>query len=167
MTLEQRVQRLEDIEAIKYLQGTYFRCLDSKLHEEIGECFAPDVTTAYSNGKLVFHSREEVVNFFTNGMPIQHLTMHQGHTPEITMTSETTATSHWYLHDALVLMDYDMGITGGAIYKIDYKKIDGKWLISWIGYNRTYEERWFRKTPWNRNVTENMFDPKLTPNKAF
>ncbi|WP_418790281.1 nuclear transport factor 2 family protein [Phosphitispora sp. TUW77] len=160
MTLEQRIQRLEDIEAIKYLMGTYFRCLDCKQWEELKECFAEDVKTAYSDGKLSFGNRDETIDFFRKNMPPTQLTMHQGHTPEIDITSDTTAKAYMYLHDVLVVTDYDTGLTGGAIYTIEYKKINDKWVISFIGYNRTYEETWPRKNPEKRKITANMFAKK-------
>ncbi|MEG1778473.1 MAG: nuclear transport factor 2 family protein [Oscillospiraceae bacterium] len=159
MTLEQRIQRLEDIEAIKFVMGTYFRCLDCKEYEvdQLGACFTDDIKTEYCDGKLVLEGREQIRDFFRKAMGNERLTMHNGHTPEIDFIDDTTAIAHWYLHDMLAQIDIDRGVYGGAIYTIKYKKTNGKWQINWIGYKRTYEEHWTRSKPWDRHISENMF----------
>lgn len=154
--MEKEITRLKDIEAIKKLKGTYLRCLDSKLWDEIGNCFCEDVTTSYSDGKLSFTGREEVVNFFRNCMPPEHITMHQCHTPEIEFKNEEKASAYWYLGDSLILLDRNMGIRGGAFYHENYEKVDGEWKIKTIGYKRTFEERWNRDNHNDIKVTFNM-----------
>ena len=42
---------LADIEAIKQLKHAYFRLLDSKEFELLGELFTDDATTSYESGK--------------------------------------------------------------------------------------------------------------------
>ena len=124
MTLEERVEALEkelqkmkDIEAIKELKGKYFRCLDGKMWDELETTLSPNIVTSYSNGKLVFHSPKEVTDYLKSTMPKEEISMHMGHTPEITIDSETTATGRWYLEDKLIFTDgkyKDVGINGGA-----------------------------------------------------
>ena len=58
----------------------------------------------YSNGKLVFHSLNEVTDYLKSTMPKEEISMHI-HTPEITIDSETTATGRWYLEDRLIFTD--------------------------------------------------------------
>ncbi|SCI74572.1 Bile acid 7-alpha dehydratase [uncultured Clostridium sp.] len=154
--MEKEITRLKDIEAIKSLKGKYLRCLDSKLWDTIGECFCEDVTTSYSDGKLSFTGKEEVVNFFRTCMPPEHITMHQCHTPEIEFESDTKAFAYWYLGDNLILLDRNMGIRGGAFYRESYEKINGEWKIKTIGYKRTFEERWDRNDPKSAKITYNM-----------
>ena len=43
MTLEQQVQRLLDIEAIKSLKARYFRCMDCKDWDGLEQCFTEDL----------------------------------------------------------------------------------------------------------------------------
>lgn len=154
--MEKEITRLKDTEAIKRLKGTYLRCLDSKLWDQIGDCFCEDVTTSYSDGKLSFTGKNEVVDFFRKCMPPEHITMHQCHTPEIDFEDETHASAYWYLGDSLILLDRDMGIRGGAFYHETYEKVDGEWKIKTIGYQRTFEERWDRKDCSSAKVTINM-----------
>lgn len=156
LEMECELTKLKDAEAIKKLKGKYLRCLDSKLWDVIGECFCEDVTTSYSDGKLSFTGRDEVVDFFRRCMPPEHITLHQCHTPEIDFQSDTAATAIWYLGDNLILLDRNMGICGGAFYTETYEKVSGEWKIKSIGYKRTFEERWDRSDPNSRKVTFNM-----------
>lgn len=168
MTIEERLEALEretaklrDTIEIMNLKGKYFRCLDSKDWDGLETTFSPNITTSYSNGKLVFHGPKEVTGYFKHSMPASMLSMHMGHTPEISIESETTATGRWYLQDNLIFTegsDYEgVGIQGAAFYTDKYEKVDGKWLIAETGYVRLYEESFRRgKT----RMTANMHAPK-------
>ncbi len=160
--LMKRVERLEAIEAIKKIQGQYYRCLDTKAWDELGECFAPEFNTAFSDGRLVFTKWEDLRNFYEENMGVgKQISQHNGHTPEIELTSDTTATAKWYLHDYLIIPPHNWGIRGTAIYNISYVKTDDGWKIKTIGYNRIYEESWSRADYNKRKITENMFDKDL------
>ena len=52
--LEKEVQQLKDVQAIKELKSKYFRALDTKNWDELETTMTPNISTAYSNGKLVF-----------------------------------------------------------------------------------------------------------------
>ncbi len=146
--LEKRIQRLEDIEAIKKLMGKYYRTLDTKNWEELKTCFSPNVVTSYSDGKYCFKGPEETVGFFAKVMgPESQISQHQGHTPEITIIDDKTASGHWYLQDFLVLRQQDICVNGTAIYTIKYEKLNNEWKILDIGYERIFEQRWPRKNP--------------------
>lgn len=153
--LEKRIQRLEDIEAIKALMGKYYRCLDLKAWDDLKTCFSPNVVTSYSDGKLCFNGPDETVGFFAKVMgPDDQISQHNGHTPEIHIIDETTAEGHWYLQDYLVIRKHNVGLRGTAIYTIKYEKINGEWKILDIGYNRIFEERWDRSDYNKREFTE-------------
>ena len=169
MTVEERLEALEkelyelkSIEAIKALKSRYFRALDPKDWPALEETLAPAVTTAYSNGKLVFHGPTEVTNYFKENMPVTQLTLHQGHNPEIIIDSETEAHGKWYLQDLLIFTQGNpyvgTRIQGSAIYTDKYVKVDGKWLIKETGYLRVYEE--FSKDDDSHFLKVNMHAPK-------
>ena len=141
--LEEKVQRLYDIEEIKALKGKYLRCLDTKDWAGIQETFAPGITTDYSGGKYSFDTPEAIVDFLTKSMPATVITQHQCHTPEIWFESVCVAWGYLYLQDYLLMPEHNMRIKGSAIYKDMYQKVDGKWLIQKTGYTRVFEERWF------------------------
>lgn len=63
MTLEERITRLEDIEAIRALQAKYQRCLDTRDFDGLAECFAEDVVSSYGNGSMAYEGREAVLEF--------------------------------------------------------------------------------------------------------
>ena len=92
--LEKEIQKLKDIEEIKALKSRYFAALDTKDWEGLKATFHPDVTTSYSDGKLSFHGPEEVANYMAENMPQTEITLHQGHTPEIIIVSDTEAIGH-------------------------------------------------------------------------
>ncbi len=164
--LMKKVAKLEAIAEIQKLQGKYYRCLDSKLWDELGEVFAPKFHTAFSDGRLVFdHYNGEggLRQYYEAQMnDSAMISQHNGHTPEITVADDLqTAKAKWYLHDYLIILGTDWGVRGTAIYDIEYAVVDGEWKITSIGYKRIYEENWSRKKPGEKHmVTENMFAPQ-------
>lgn len=139
MTLEQRIQRLEDIEAIRYLQAKYQRCLDNRDFDGIRECFADDVVSAYGNGEMAYVGAENVIAFLKGVMSIDMPSAHMIHGGEIDILSTTTATAKWYLQDFLINKAHSVNIHGAAIYENTYEKIGDAWKIKTIGYKRMYE----------------------------
>lgn len=67
--LEKEVQRLKDVQAIKELKSKYFRALDTKNWDELETTMTPNISTAYSNGKLVFHGPKEITNYSRSPCP--------------------------------------------------------------------------------------------------
>lgn len=160
--LIKRLERVEAIAEIEKLQGKYYRCVDTKAWDELGEVFAPEFNTAFSDGRLVYTYYEGeggLRQYYEREMNSNTMiSQHNGHTPEITINDDgVTAHAKWYLHDYLIILGYDMNIRGTAIYDIDYVKVDGAWKISKIGYKRIYEENWRRIKDGKYFVTENMF----------
>jgi len=139
--LEARLRRLEEIEAIKRLKYRYLRCLDSKLWDELAECFAEDAITAYAGGTYAFQGRDAIMKFLRESLATSP-SMHLGHHPEIELTSDTTATGTWQLCDHLIRKDATRFMTGMAFYHDEYVKIDGEWKIKSTGYDRMFEESW-------------------------
>lgn len=139
MTLEERIQRLEDIEAIRYLQAKYQRCLDCRDFNGIAECFDEDVVSGYGNGTMSFNGKDNVIKFLMGSMSMEMPSAHMIHGGEIDILSTDKATAKWYLEDFLYVKGYNINITGTAIYQNTYVKKNGKWYISEIGYERGYE----------------------------
>ena len=130
--LEKEVQQLKDVQAIKELKSKYFRALDTKNWDELETTMTPNISTAYSNGKLVFHGPKEITNYFKESMPDTEITLHQGHNPVIWFESDTVAYGKWYLQDNLIFAEGNpycgTQIQGSAIYTDKYVKVDGQWL---------------------------------------
>lgn len=132
---------LEAIEAICQLKYRYFRLLDTKRFTELGELLTDDATTSYQSGELSYRGRQAIVAFLEESLGNSDIvTMHNGHHPEIEVTSATTATGVWYLEDRVVVRAMDFEIIGTLLYDDRYVKIDGQWKIEHTGYERIFEE---------------------------
>jgi bile-acid 7alpha-dehydratase len=164
--LEARLKKLEraqavrdDIEAIKRLKYRYFRCLDSKLWDELAQCFAEDATTSYSGGKYAFQGRDAIMKFLKEGLGPTMISMHHGHHPEIEITGRTTATGIWALHDYVIVTQSNVSLRGASFYHDEYLKVRGQWKIKHTGYDRVFEEMWDRGETKSLKITRSMFAP--------
>ncbi len=142
------LHELVEIEAIKKLKARYQRAVDTKDWELLESTFAPDARSRYSGGKYSFDGRDAVVGFLRSSLGDTRIaSMHQAHTPEIEITSETTARGTWYLEDFVINeaagtehMAGGSVLHGTGIYTDEYVKIDGEWRISLTGYERIFED---------------------------
>lgn len=91
MTLEERVQRLEDIQEITYLLGKYFNNLDIHNWEAVAETFDIDVHTEYCDGFMVYEGREDAVGFLESCMLPEQISTHLGHCFQIDIIDATHA----------------------------------------------------------------------------
>jgi hypothetical protein len=135
------IQRLMDMEAIKQLKHTYFRCIDTANMEELGELFHDDVDVHFIGGSYEWKltGKEEYMNSIGVSFSNQSVGHHNGHQPEIQMLSETEATGIWYLSDNMWILNHSAFTTGTAIYWDRYVKENGRWLIRETRYERLYE----------------------------
>lgn len=152
---------LEEIEAIKRLKYKYFRCLDSKRWAELAECFTPDATAAYDSGKYSFQGRDRILGFLEAALGrASMITLHQGHHPEIELTSPTTATGTWYLEDQVIDAQRNTTLRGAAFYHDEYVKQGGAWKLLSTGYVRTFEEVQDRSETPSLKLTRTLFEGK-------
>ena len=135
------MQEFIDKEAIKELKARYFRGLDTKDWELFGSTMTDDVKGRYSSGQLSFDGLEDLVKFMVENLSIGTVvTMHHGHHPEISIDeSGDTAKGVWYLQDMVIDLVGKTRLYGAAIYKDEYRKVNGEWKISRTGYDRTFE----------------------------
>lgn len=138
MTLEERIQRLEDIEAIRQLQAKYQRCLDTRDFDGLDECFTEDIDACYDNGHESYKGKEAVMDFLYSVMTVDIPSSHLIHGGEIEVQNNT-ATGIWYLEDYLLHRKFLVKMHGTAIYDCEYRKEADLWRISKIGYTRCYE----------------------------
>jgi hypothetical protein len=136
------LEELSAIEAIVRLKHAYFRLLDTKHFDELGTLLTEDATSAYDSGRMSQQGREAIVGFLRQalGRP-EIVTMHHGHHPEIVVTSAETATGTWYLEDRVIVHDQSFELHGTALYRDEYRKVNGHWRISHTGYERIFEEQ--------------------------
>lgn len=139
MTIEERITRLEDVEEIRYLQAKYQRCLDCRDFDELANCFCDDAVSSYGNASMSYQGKDAIIKFLAGVMSINMPSTHLIHGGEIDWINPEFAKAKWYLEDHLVHQRFLVKLHGAAIYHVEYKKIEGKWKISSIGYERCYE----------------------------
>ncbi|MGH9092945.1 MAG: nuclear transport factor 2 family protein [Acidimicrobiales bacterium] len=139
---------LEAIEAVKQVKYAYFRLLDLKRFDELGELLTPGCTAAYEDGRRSLDGREAIVAFLTEALGDPAIVSeHHGHHPEIEIREGgATATGVWYLQDRVVIPAADLEIGGTAFYRDEYEVSGGRWLIAHTGYERVFEEHRVRST---------------------
>lgn len=120
---------LDDIEAIKQLKARYFRTMDTKDWAAMRQVFADDVVidTTASGGALITGADEFMA--FLGETIAEATTVHHGHTPEIALTSDTTATGIWALQD-IVIFPTGVRLDGYGHYHEQYRKEAGEWRIA-------------------------------------
>ena len=120
---------VDDVEAIKRLKARYFRTMDTKDWDGMREVFTDDVVmdTTASGGGLVTGADEFMA--FLRSTLADAVTVHQGHMPEIEITSPTTATGIWALHDRIQWPN-GMRLEGFGHYHETYEKHGGAWRIA-------------------------------------
>lgn len=128
---------MSDVTEIKQLKYRYLRCVDMHLWDELAETLAEDVTASYG-ARLSFDSRDAVVAGLAEQMTSDVITEHRVSHPEIEVDGDT-ATGRWYLQDRVIVPAFSTMIFGAAFYADEYRRVDGRWLISRTGYTRTYE----------------------------
>lgn len=138
--METQIRVLGDIEAIKKLKAKYWRCIDKKLWDELEDCFIENAVADYGKN-LNFQGRKAIIQFLKDNLGSDSvITVHQGHNPEIEITSDTTARGIWALHDYLVFQP-NITINGWGHYEDEYVKQNGEWKKKSIKETRLREER--------------------------
>src|SRR2546425_2749176 len=90
---------VDDVKAIEQLKARYFRTMDTKDWDGMRKVFADGVvmdTTA--SGGTVIVGADDFMAFLRETLA-DVVTVHHGHTPEIELTSPTTATGIWAMED--------------------------------------------------------------------
>lgn len=135
---------LAEIRAIEQLKYAYFRHLDTKDWEAIADLFCDDIETSYDDGAISHKGSDELVAFLRQALGSPDLiSMHNGHHPEIRLTSGDTAEGRWYLEDLVMTSDGSWRLHGTAVYEDTYRREDGRWRIATTGYSRIFEETIF------------------------
>jgi hypothetical protein len=125
------VQRLLAIEEIKMVKARRCRCVDEKDWEGYIDCHTPDcVSNAAGPSGPTVGARA-----MAEGVRSQvghKTTVHHVHSPEIELTSDTTAKGTWAMEDMLWWQEggQERWTHGYGRYDETYEQRDGRWLIS-------------------------------------
>jgi uncharacterized protein (TIGR02246 family) len=120
---------VDDLEAIRQLKARYFRTMDTKDWAGMRQVFTDDVVVDTSEGGGgVVSGADEFLAFLQEALG-EATTVHQGHMPEIELTSDTTATGIWALND-IVIWPNGMRLDGYGHYHETYAKGPDGWRIA-------------------------------------
>lgn len=134
---------LRDVEALKQLKARYCRHLDTKNWAAFREIFTDDFVsdTSEAGGEVITGADAFVA--FTSGYlgRTSQTTVHQVHSPELELTSPTTARGIWALNDVVRLVPV-LGLTlhGFGHYHETYEKSGGQWRIKTSKLTRLRED---------------------------
>ena len=130
MDLEQRIARLEALEAIRQLTHRYLNACDLKDIEAIRDCFATGPIRIDYEAVGVFEERDPFVALYQSlACHPRVRDSHHGANPEIELLSDDTARGRWSL--CYFNLDAETGLTRrlGVIYDDEYRRMDGAWKI--------------------------------------
>ncbi|KEQ14617.1 bile acid 7-alpha dehydratase [Endozoicomonas montiporae] len=129
MNLEQRIQQLEHLEAIRQLKHRYLNSCDLKDIEAVRQCFAEGEILIDYGVIGTFSHRDSFIRVFEQMACHAHvIDLHHGTNPEIEVNGDQ-ASGRW----ALYFFTID-GRTGasqqlGGFYQDRYRLIEGQWFI--------------------------------------
>lgn len=146
------IERLIAVEEIKKLKARYFRAVDTKDRTLLRGVFTDDAIADYrgaatdptSGLNAVPGNTDEVktgADTITDGVMesvAKLVTVHHGHTPEITVVDAHNASGIWPMVDIL-RMPADSAITdmiGWGHYHETYRKEGGQWKIATLRLTR-------------------------------
>ncbi len=136
MTIEQRLARLEAIEAIKQLKARYFHACDTKQPDLVRECFAPGPVDLRYGRIGEFGEREQMVAVFTELACHDHIVeMHHGQNPQIEVLDEDNARATWGLYYYLIDTRQQTVTQLAGFYDDGFVRIDGQWRINRSHYD--------------------------------
>lgn len=114
------------IEDIKQVKTRYWHCIDKKLWDEIGQCFAEDCEIDYPNG--TFRGRPEIVQSFRDTLghgPVSH----KGRNLSLEITGDDRAAGTWEADVSMVNPGTNAEVKLRTVYQDEYVRDGGRWLI--------------------------------------
>jgi ketosteroid isomerase-like protein len=148
-TLEERIQRLEDIEAIKNLKARYAAVCDDQYNpEEAIKLFTEDAVWDGGEDFGVHKGREAIKEFFAGVSENLIFAVHYFLQPIIKVNENgETASAKWYLWQAATMRDGTAVWVSGLEHD-KYRKINGQWLMSEMKldlfFMTPYEDGWHK-----------------------
>ena len=145
--LERRIQKIEDIQAIKDLKARYATACDDFYNpEKMGEIFSEDaVWDGGDFGRFV--GRKAIQKFFAEVSEDIDFAVHYFVQPQIELADDgLTAEASWYLWQACTIKKE--GIWLSALEHDKYRKEDGRWwqteMVLAPFFVAPYEQGWHK-----------------------
>ena len=123
-----RIQRLEDIEAIKNLKSRYAGyCDDDYSPDDLVTLFTEDAI--WDGGQMGrCEGREAIRTFFSAASGAVPFAIHHVTNPLIEVDGDR-ATGRWYLWQPCVFSKGDQALWMAGPYHDRYRRVDGNWLF--------------------------------------
>ncbi|SFF26670.1 SnoaL-like domain-containing protein [Fontimonas thermophila] len=129
--LAQRLQALEDIEAIRTLKARYLFCCDRKDPQGMRACFADGPVEIDYGVVGRFETADALVQVFVEiGCRDHMVEMHHGANPQIELLGPDHARGIWSLHYFLINTQERSLTQLGGYYEDEYRRIAGAWKIT-------------------------------------
>lgn len=148
-TLEERIQRLEDIEAIRRLKRRYARLVDAHgSAQEYAALFTEDAVKDPGPLGTVIQGRKAIEEYFDRAKGAFPWFLHFlcGETIDVE-SSGTEAAGHWYLWEPATLGDQAVWIA--ITYDERYRKVGGQWYFAYSKLNfhfmTPYDQGWVKQ----------------------
>ena len=131
MTLEQRLARLEAIEAIRQLKHRYLAVCDAKDPIAMRACFVDGPMHIDYGVVGIFENADAVAKIFAElGCQPHILEMHHGSNPQIEVLDDSHAKGSWSLHYQQINTQTHVLTQLGATYEDEYLLTPAGWRIS-------------------------------------
>jgi hypothetical protein len=131
MTIEQRLARLEAIEAIRQLKHRYLLACDAKDATTMRACFVDGPMHIDYGPVGVFDNADAVAKIFKElGCHPHIVEMHHGSNPQIDITDAHHARATWSLHYQQINTQTQVLTQLGAVYEDEYLLGAQGWRIS-------------------------------------
>ncbi len=131
MTIEERLQRLEDDRAIRDLKARYLRACDLQEPEVVRDCLSPANAVIAYDGFPAFDNRDDFVAIYAQmGCSPEIFDIHHGANGIITFESGERATGKWSLFFHNTNLKTQTLTQMGVEYDDVYVKADGRWWIA-------------------------------------
>ncbi len=152
--LENKIRRLEDIEAIKKLQRAYGYYLEHWMAEDLVDLFAegPDTTLMVAAGQ--YRGKEAIRRFFHHGKETElkyapnpeflHQVMQLSGVVDVDQDGKT-AKGRWYGFGANAFPGEGGKVNPGwmnGVYEVDYIKEDDVWKLKNVHWCMTFHAPW-------------------------
>lgn len=135
MTIEARLQKLEDDRAIRDLKARYLRACDTKDPETVRDCLAPERALIAYDGFPPFDNRDDFVAIYAQMACAPGIfDIHHGANGIISFESAERATGTWSLYFHNINLAAKSLTQMGVEYDDVYVKAHGRW---WIAETRT------------------------------
>jgi ketosteroid isomerase-like protein len=134
--LERRVQAIEDLEAIKKLHQNYINLMDNLRYEEVLDLFTEDAEVEVRNSgvkKGRQQMSEVYLGILAKNRGNVRYDAHMAVEPDITVTGDT-AKGTWLIY-MLFSKPSIQWVQGRN--EAEYRKVNGKWMISKLKFTRT------------------------------